>query len=113
MSWLKNHASGLRVAAVTVVAGLAMTACATNQYVDEKIAMVNSRIDQTDARVAQAAQRAEAANAAAQAAANDARAANTAAQAAATDARTANQRVDQVTGRVDAMERGPARTPRG
>lgn len=113
MSWLKNHAASARAIAVVALGGLALSACATNQYVDEKIAMVNSRIDQTDARVQQAAQRAEAANSAAQAAANDARAANTAAQAAATDARTANQRVDQLGGRVDTMERGPARTPRG
>ena len=99
MSWLKNHAASARAIAVVALGGLALSACATNQYVDEKIAMVNSRIDQTDARVQQAAQRAEAANSAAQAAAND--------------ARTANQRVDQLGGRVDTMERGPARTPRG
>ena len=99
MSWLKNHAASARAIAVVALGGLALSACATNQYVDEKIAMANSRIDQTDARVQQAAQRAEAAN--------------SAAQAAATDARTANQRVDQLGGRVDTMERGPARTPRG
>jgi hypothetical protein len=113
MSWLKNHAASARVVAAIALSGLALSACATNQYVDERIAAVNSRIDQTDARVQAAAQRAEAANSAAQAAATEARAANTAAQAAATDARTATQRVDQVGGRVDAMERGPARTPRG
>lgn len=113
MSWLKNHAASARVVAVVALSGLALSACATNQYVDERIAAVNSRIDQTDARVQAAAQRAEAANSAAQAAATDARAANSAAQAAATDARTATQRVDQVGGRVDALERGPARTPRG
>jgi outer membrane murein-binding lipoprotein Lpp len=113
MSWLKNHAASARAVAVVALGGLALSACATNQYVDERIAAVNSRIDQTDARVQAAAQRAEAANSAAQAAANDARAANTAAQAAATDARTANQRVDQLGGRVDTMERGPVRTPRG
>jgi len=113
MSWLKNHAASARAVAVVALGGLALSACATNQYVDEQIATVNSRIEQTDARVTAAAQRAEAANSAAQAAANDARAANTAAQAAATDARTANQRVDQLGGRVDTMERGPVRTPRG
>ena len=74
---------------------------------------MKSGIDQADARGQQAAQRAEAADSTAQAAANDARAANTTAQAAATDARTANQRVDQLGGRVDTVERGPARTPRG
>ena len=60
MSWLKNHAASARAIAVVALGGLALSACATPQYVDEKIAMVNSRIDQTDARVQQAAQRAEA-----------------------------------------------------
>ena len=113
MSWLNNHAASARAIAVVALGGLALSACATNQYVDERIAMVNSRIEQTDARVTAAAQRAEAASLAAQAAANDARTANTAAQAAATDARSANQRVDQLGGRLDTMERGPTRTPRG
>jgi methyl-accepting chemotaxis protein len=115
MSWLKKHAASARVAAVIIMGGLSATACATNGYVDEKIAAVNSRIDQVDARVQTAAQRAEAANSAAQAAATEARNANTAAQAAATDARSANQRLDQLGPRVDTLEqpRTPARTPRG
>lgn len=105
MSSLKTNAA--RVAAVAM-GGLALMGCATNQYVDEKIAAVNTRIDQLDGRVANAAQRADAA----QAAANSA---NTAAQGAATDARTANQRLDQLTPRVDKLEAAPvpARTPRG
>ena len=37
----------------------------------------------------------------------------TAAQGAATEARSANQRLDQTNGRIDAMEKAPARTPRG
>ncbi len=110
MSFLRKHAATARVAAIIVLGAVSFTACATNSYVDEKFAATNSRIDQLDARVASAAQRAEAANAAASASAS---AANTAAQAAATDARTANQRLDQLGGRVDAMEKAPARTPRG
>jgi hypothetical protein len=43
----------------------------------------------------------------------EARTANQAAQGAATEARTANQRIDQLGGRVDALERTPTRTPRG
>ncbi|MDP3739309.1 MAG: Lpp/OprI family alanine-zipper lipoprotein [Hyphomonadaceae bacterium] len=114
MPWLKNHAASARVVAVIMLGGLGLSACASTSYVDEKIAAVNSRIDQVDGRVQTAAQRAEAANTAAQAAASSAQAANQAAQAAATDARTANQRLDQLGGRVDALEKPAARrTPRG
>lgn len=115
MSWLKNHAASARVVAVIMLGGLGLSACATNGYVDEQIAAVNSRIDQVDGRAQAAAQRAEAANTAAQSASSSAAAANSAAQAAATDARTANQRLDQMGGRVDALEKPPAprRTPRG
>jgi outer membrane murein-binding lipoprotein Lpp len=115
MSLLKKHAASARVIAVIAMSGLALSSCATNDYVDQQIATVNSRIDQLDGRVTTAAQRAEAANQAAQAAASSAQSANQAAQAAATDARTANQRLDQLGGRVDALEKPPAprRTPRG
>jgi murein lipoprotein len=106
MVWLKKHAATARAVAVVTLGGLALTACATNQYVDEQIAAVNSRIDQVDARVTTATQRADQANQAAQSA-------NSAAQAAATDARTANQRIDQINGRVNTLEQAPARTPRG
>ena len=98
MSWLNNHTGSARAIAVVALGGPGLSACATSQCVDERIAMMNSRIDQTDARVTTAAQRAEAAS--------------LAAKAAATDARTANQRIDQLGGRVDTMERGPTRTPR-
>jgi len=111
MSWLKNHTASARVVALVALSGLGLSACATNGYVDEKIAGVNSRIDQLDARVQSAAQRADAANSAAASA-------NSAAAAAATEARTANQRLDQLGGRVDQLEKPPAapptgRTPRG
>jgi Alanine-zipper, major outer membrane lipoprotein len=113
MSFLKKHAATARVATIIALGAVSLTACATNGYVDEKFAAVNSRIDQVDARVTAASQRAEAANSAAAAAASSASAANTAAQAAATDARSANQRLDQLGGRVDAMEKAPAKKPRG
>lgn len=114
MRWLKNHAGAARAVAIIAFGGLALSACATQGYVDERIAAVNTRLDQVDARVQAAAQRAEAANTAAQSAAASANSANQAAQAAATDARTANQRLDQVEGRVTTLET-PARrrTPRG
>lgn len=113
MSFLKKHAASARVAAIITLGAVGFTACASTSYVDEKFAATNSRIDQLDARVATAAQRAEAGNSAAASAASSASAANTAAQAAATDARTANQRLDQLTGRVDNLEKGPMKKPRG
>ena len=114
MSWLKNHAASARVVAVIMLGGLGLSACATNASVDEKIAAVNTRIDQVDARVQTAAQRADAANTAAQSAGQRADAANAAAQAAATDARSANQRLDQLGGRVDTLEAAKApKRPRG
>src|SRR5262245_45550722 len=122
MSWLKKHAASARVIAAVALGGLAMTGCATNDYVNKQIAAVNTRIDQEDARIStvsqhadSAAAAAQAANQAAQSAASAAQAANSAAQGAATDARNANQRLDQLTGRVDALEK-PAATkkkPRG
>lgn len=113
MSWLKKHAGSARALAAVAVGGLVMTGCATNGYVDEQIAAVNSRIDATDARVTTATQRADAAQQTANQANQAATAANSAAQAAATDARTANQRLDQMGGRVDALEKPPTRRPRG
>ncbi len=113
MSWLKKHAGSARVLAVVALGGLTMTACATNGYVDEQIAAVNSRLDATDARVTTATQKADAAQSTANSATSAASSANSAAQAAATDARTANQRLDQLTGRVDALEKPPTRRPRG
>jgi murein lipoprotein len=115
MPWLKNHAASARVVAVILLGGLGLSACASTKYVDEKIAAVNSRIDQVDGRVSTVAQRADAANQAAASAASSAQAANTAAQGAATDARSANQRIDQLSGRVDALEKPApkARKPRG
>ncbi|MEQ1783665.1 MAG: hypothetical protein ABMA14_20100 [Hyphomonadaceae bacterium] len=110
MSFLKKHAAKTRIAAVIALSAVSFTACATNQYVDEKFAAANSRIDQLDARVTSASQRADAAAAAAASSANTA---NSTAQGAATDARTANQRLDQLTGRVDALEKAPAKKPRG
>ena len=104
MLWLKNHAASARVVAVILVGGLGLSACATQDYVNEQIAAVNGRIDQVDARVSAATQRADAA-------ASSAQAANSAAQAAATDARTANQRIDQLTGRVDAVEQSQKAPP--
>lgn len=90
----------IAVASALVLGGLSLSACATKGYVDEQIAMVNTRIDGVDAKATDAIARADAANAAA--------------QAAAADARNANQRLDTITTRVDTMEQqaAAARRPR-
>ena len=76
--------------AIAAAGGLSLSACATTDYVDEQIAMVNSRIDGVEANLAQTTTTAN--SAAAQA------------QAAATDAQNANRRLDQLTARVDRLE---------
>ncbi len=106
MSWLKNHAASIRVAAVIALGGLGLGACVSQQKIDEQFATLNTRIDQLDSRVQAASQQASAANQAAQAA-------NQAAQAAASDARNANQRLDAMDARINQMQQAPARTPRG
>lgn len=96
----------IRLAAVLVLGGLSLSACATKEYVNEQIALVNTRIDGVDAKAQDGIRRADAAAASASAA-------NSAAEAAATDARNANSRIDQLTGRVDALEQRTAgRRPR-
>src|SRR6187551_2035920 len=80
----------LATVATVALGGLSLSACATTDYVDEQIALVNTRIDGVDARLTQTTTTANAA--AAQA------------QAAATDAQNANRRLDQLTGRVDRLE---------
>lgn len=92
---------GVLLASILLVGASSLGACASTKYVDEQIAGVNTRIDAVDAKAQNAAQRADAASSAAQAAAGE--------------ARTANQRIDQVSARVDALERqraAPVRSPR-
>jgi outer membrane murein-binding lipoprotein Lpp len=99
MTWLQNRTANVLLASGVLVGLLSLGGCATEQYVNEQIATVNTRIDGVEAKANDGIQRADAANAAA--------------QAAAADARNANQRIDQLTGRVDALERQPLRRPRG
>ena len=73
-----------------VIGGLSLSACATEKYVDEQIATVNSHISAVDQKATDAGQKADAANAAA--------------QAAQASAQQANQRLDQLTPRVDSLE---------
>src|SRR6185437_6782531 len=96
--------AGLRVAGVVVLAGLGLSACATEDYVNQHIAAVNARIDQVDAKATEAGQHADAAMQAAQAA-------NATAQAAQASAAQANSRLDALTGRVDVIEQRLAAKP--
>ncbi|WP_200937169.1 MULTISPECIES: hypothetical protein [unclassified Phenylobacterium] len=87
---LMNPWASVRFVSILAVGGLALSGCATTDYVNEQIAAVNGRIDAVDSKATDAIQRADAANSAAQAASND--------------ARNANQRLDQLTARVDRNE---------
>jgi len=101
MPLLNIRAASLRAGLVLVVGGLGVSACATQGYVDQQIAGVNTRIDAVDARVQDAVLRADAAG-------------QTAQQAAAA-AQAANQRIDQMDARMSSMGQmgmGAPRTPR-
>jgi hypothetical protein len=96
----------LPLAAALVLGGLSLSACATKQYVQEQVEIVNTRVTAVDAKASDALARADAAAAAA---AN----ANNAAQAAAADARNANSRIDALSTRVDTIDqRTTTRRPR-
>jgi hypothetical protein len=97
-----NHIAKIPVAAALVLGALSLSACATKEYVNEQIALVNTRVDAVDAKAQDGIRRADAAASAAAAAAG-------AAEAAAADARNANQRLDQLTPRVDSLEQSTAR----
>jgi len=79
--------------AMVAAGGLSLSACATTEYVDEQIALVNGRIDGVEANLATT---------------------TSTANAAAADAQNANRRLDQLTGRVDRLEQAAAaqRRPR-
>jgi hypothetical protein len=89
----KNMSSrGKRISAaiVAIAGGLSLSACATEDYVDKHIAVVNDRVSALEARV------------------------NTVdgtAQSAAQAAQSANQRLDALTARVDAIEQRLAQKP--
>jgi outer membrane murein-binding lipoprotein Lpp len=73
----------MATATLALAAGLSLSGCATEKYVDEHIATVNDRVTALEARVGQVDQTA---------------------QAAASSAQSANQRLDALTARVDAIE---------
>lgn len=73
----------IAIAGLTIVGGLSLGGCATEDYVDEHIATVNDRVSALESRVQQV---------------------DGTAQSAAGAAQTANQRLDALTGRVDSIE---------
>ena len=88
------------VAGVVALGGFSLSACATTEYVDQRIAEVNTHLSAVDAKATSADQKADQALAAAQAA-----------QAAAAQA---NQRIDSLTATVNSLQTAPPpRPPRG
>ncbi len=96
----------MRLAAVVVLAGLGLSACATRGLcVNSHIAIVNTQnIGDVEAKANEAGQKADAAMQAAQSA-------GAAAQAAQGSATQANERLDALTGRVDAIDQRLAAKP--
>ena len=90
MPFVNIRRSAVRLGAVAAL-GLGLTACATPDY-SQEFAAINQRLDTVDMRVQEAIARADQAG--------------QAAGAAAAEARTATQR-------IDALQRMPARSPRG
>jgi outer membrane murein-binding lipoprotein Lpp len=86
------------VAAVAVMGGLGLSACATQQYVDQRIDEVNAHITAVDAKASAADQKADQALSAAQGA--QAGLAQT------------NQRIDSLTATVNGLQQAPPPPPR-
>jgi outer membrane murein-binding lipoprotein Lpp len=101
MIQVKKGLARLSVVGAVVLGGLSLSACATTQYVDQRIAEVNAHIAAVDAKATAADQKADQALSAAQAA-----------QASATQA---NGRIDSLTATVNNLQQAPPppRTPRG
>jgi|HubBroStandDraft_6_1064221.scaffolds.fasta_scaffold1031711_2 outer membrane murein-binding lipoprotein Lpp len=93
----------LSVVAMAVLGGLSLSACATREYVDQQIDIVNTHLSAVDAKASAADQKADQALNAAEAA-----------QAGVTQT---NQRIDSLTATVNGLQQAPPppprRTPRG
>jgi len=92
---------------VAALGGLSLSACATTQYVDQRIAEVNTHLSAVDAKATAADQKADQGLSAAQAA-------QAAAQAAQSEATQDSQRIDSLTATVNTLQQAPPpKTPRG
>ena len=78
------------IAALTMVSGIGLSGCATTEYVDEQIALVNGRVSALEARVNEVS--------------NTANSALQGAQAAAGEAQRANLRIDELSGQVQGLD---------
>lgn len=101
---MTTGAAKLRLAAVLALGTISLSACATQDYVDRRIAEVNTHLTAVEAKADTANQKADAALSAAQAA-----------QATATQD---SQRIDQLSSQVTVIQQQeqqppPRKTPRG
>ena len=102
MTQIRTSFVRLSVVGAAVLGGLSLSACASTQYVDQRISEVNEHLSAVDAKATAADQKADQALSAAQAA-----------QAAAAQA---NQRIDSLTATVNGLQQAPpapAPRPRG
>jgi outer membrane murein-binding lipoprotein Lpp len=99
MDMIKSGFAKLSVLAATLAGGVCLSGCVSQEYVDQRIAEVNTHVSAVDARVTAVDQKADAALSAAQAA-----------QAAAAQA---NQRIDTLSTQVNSIQQAPPRAPRG
>ncbi|HLK24625.1 MAG TPA: hypothetical protein VKT30_08200 [Caulobacteraceae bacterium] len=90
----------LSVLGVAILGGLSLSACATKEYVDQRIDEVNTHISAVDAKATAADQKADQAL--------------SAAQSAQAGVAQANQRIDSLTATVNSLQQAPPpRSPRG
>jgi outer membrane murein-binding lipoprotein Lpp len=100
MIQVKRGVVRLSVIGLAVLGGLSLSACASTEYVDQRVAEVNQHISAVDAKATDADQKADQALSAAQAA-----------QAAAAQN---GQRIDALTATVNGLQQAPPpRMPRG
>jgi hypothetical protein len=106
----------LVITVATMASGMTLSACATEDYVDQHIATVNARIDETNrgleganANIGALGQRLDAVDRAAQDALQRSDVAVRAAQAASAQAMEANRKLDTLGHRVGHLERHHAR----
>ena len=109
---IKSGFGKLSVAAMLALGGFSLSACATQEYVDQRIAEVNTHISAVEGKATDAGARADAANNKADAAmakADQAMSADQAAQAAAAET---GQKVDALSSQVNTLQE-MHKAPRG
>src|SRR5215469_8128530 len=102
--FLFRRLAGLPVVASLVLGPLSLSACATEEYVNSKIAEVDQRVSAVDAKASAAEQKADEAGQRADAANSAAQQAQASAQQALAAAGEPNSKIEALGGRVDSME---------